>query len=45
LPSRYSSEAPPPVETCDTLLATPTFFTAEAESPPPMMVVAPAAVA
>src|SRR3569832_1718678 len=45
LPSRNSSEAPPPVETCETLLATPAFFTAEAESPPPMMVVAPAAVA
>src|SRR5579871_207937 len=45
LPSRNSSDAPPPVETCDTLLATPAFFTADAESPPPMMVVAPAAVA
>src|SRR4029079_1117334 len=45
LPSRYSSEAPPPVDTCETLLATPAFFTADAESPPPMMVVAPAAVA
>src|SRR6185436_15663857 len=45
LPSRYSSDAPPPVETCDTLLATPAFFTADAESPPPMIVVAPDAVA
>src|SRR4029079_10945426 len=45
LPSRYSSDAPPPVDTCDTLLATPAFFTADDESPPPMMVVAPAAVA
>src|SRR5205085_803650 len=42
LPSRNSSEAPPPVDTCETLLATPAFFTAEAEAPPPTMVVAPA---
>src|SRR5690606_19300852 len=45
LPSRYSSEAPPPVETWETLLDTPAFFTADAESPPPMMVVAPCSVA
>src|SRR5262249_9522329 len=45
LPSRYSSEAPPPVDTCETLLATPAFLTAEAESPAPMTVVAPWEVA
>src|SRR6185437_10838748 len=45
LPSRYSSDAPPPVDTCDTLPATPAFFTADAESPLLLMVVAPAAVA
>ena len=41
LPSRNSSDAPPPVETCVIFLATPAFFTALALSPPPMTVVAP----
>jgi len=45
LPSRNSSDAPPPVDTCETLSATPAFFTAEAESPPPITVVAPFSVA
>ena len=44
LPSINSSEAPPPVETCDTLSATPALLTADAESPPPITVVAPFAV-
>src|SRR2546422_10964486 len=43
LPSRNSSEAPPPVETCESLSSRPA--TAAAESPPPTMVVAPLAVA
>ena len=37
LPSRNSSEAPPPVEIKVTCLPTPAFFTAFTESPPPMM--------
>src|SRR3954470_13512596 len=44
-PSKNSSDAPPPVETWLTLLATPAFLTADALSPPPITVVAPAAVA
>ena len=38
-PSRYSSEAPPPVLICDILSAKPSCFTAAALSPPPIMVV------
>mmetsp|Transcript_10683 Transcript_10683/g.27722 ORF Transcript_10683/g.27722 Transcript_10683/m.27722 type:complete len:251 (+) Transcript_10683:611-1363(+) len=41
LPSRSSSEAPPPVEMCDIFSARPAFSTAATESPPPMMVMAP----
>src|SRR5512141_2139203 len=41
LPSRNSSDAPPPVDTCVIFLATPAFLTALALSPPPMTVVAP----
>ena len=37
LPSRNSRLAPPPVEMWVILSATPAFFTAETESPPPMM--------
>lgn len=44
LPSINSSEAPPPVETWDTLSATPALATADAESPPPITVTAPRAV-
>src|SRR5471032_1212012 len=40
-PSRNSSEAPPPVEMKETLSETPAFFTAETESPPPMILIAP----
>ena len=40
LPSRNSREAPPPVEMWLILSAKPSWFTAAAESPPPMMVVA-----
>src|SRR5688572_11704598 len=40
LPSKNSSDAPPPVETCVICLARPAFLTALAESPPPMTVVA-----
>src|SRR4029434_1034203 len=40
-PSRYSSDAPPPVDTCVICVATPAFLTALALSPPPMTVVAP----
>jgi hypothetical protein len=32
-PSKYSNDAPPPVDTCDTL--TPDFSIADAESHPP----------
>src|SRR3954447_16619332 len=42
LPSRNSSEAPPPVEMCVILSATPACFTALTLSPPPTMEVAPA---
>merc|ERR1719261_364034 len=41
LPSRSSSEAPPPVEMCDILSARPAFSTAATESPPPMIVMQP----
>src|SRR3954454_24777975 len=41
LPSRNSSEAPPPVEICVILSATPAAFTADTESPPPTIDVAP----
>src|SRR5271157_5720094 len=41
LASKNSSDAPPPVETCVICFATPAFFTALAESPPPITVVAP----
>src|SRR5580658_11326594 len=37
LPSRNSSDAPPPVEMWVIWSATPAFFTAETESPPPTM--------
>ena len=37
LPSRYSSEAPPPVEMWLISAALPLFFTADTESPPPMI--------
>ena len=40
-PSNISKEAPPPVEICVILSASPDWFTAAAESPPPTMVVAP----
>src|SRR3954466_8655083 len=42
LPSRNSSDAPPPVEICEILSATPAAATAETESPPPTIEVAPA---
>src|SRR5207237_9194975 len=45
LPSRNSSEAPPPVETWLIALARPASSTAAAESPPPTIVVAPFFVA
>src|SRR5207344_758642 len=38
-PARNSSDAPPPVEMCVILSATPAFVTAATESPPPMIVV------
>src|SRR3954462_1794089 len=44
-PSRYSREAPPPVETWVTLEARPISAMAAAESPPPTMVRAPVPVA
>src|ERR1041384_3881180 len=45
LPSRNSSEAPPPVETWLIRSASPACATAAAESPPPTIVTAPSAVA
>ena len=39
-PSKNSREAPPPVEICVILSPYPKIFTAAAESPPPMIVVA-----
>src|ERR1700686_1378155 len=44
-PPRNSSEAPPPVEMCEILSATPDWWTAATESPPPTMEVAPPSVA
>src|SRR6266566_1420723 len=44
-PPRNSSDAPPPVEMCEILLATPDGCTAATESPPPTMEVAPLLVA
>src|SRR6266566_3961146 len=41
-PSRNSSDAPPPVETCVICSAAPAASTAAAESPPPIMVNTPA---
>ena len=38
-PPRNSSDAPPPVEMCVIRSASPAFFTAAIESPPPIMVV------
>jgi hypothetical protein len=38
-PPRNSSDAPPPVETCEMRSVTPAFATAAIESPPPMTVV------
>ena len=40
MPSKNSSDAPPPVETCVICFATPAFLTALAESPPPITVIA-----
>src|SRR6266849_6252740 len=44
-PPRNSREAPPPVEMCEILPATPDWWTAATESPPPTMEVAPLVVA
>src|SRR5712692_9115948 len=44
-PARNSREAPPPVEMCETLSATPAWCTAATESPPPTIEVAPPEVA
>src|SRR6478609_7267739 len=41
LPSRNSSDAPPPVEICVILLARPDWWTAATESPPPTIEIAP----
>lgn len=40
MPSRNSSDAPPPVEICVILSPKPRLLTAAAESPPPIIVVA-----
>merc|ERR1712206_1944 len=45
LPSKSSKEAPPPVLQCVTLSSVPYFLHAVAVSPPPIMVMVPAAVA
>src|SRR5687767_9409868 len=45
LPSRNSSDAPPPVDTCVMRSSSPAWATAAAESPPPTTVTAPFAVA
>ena len=45
LPSRNSSVAPPPVETCEILSVRPVFLRAATESPPPTMETAPFSVA
>src|ERR1700704_7040745 len=44
-PPRNSREAPPPVEIWEILSATPDWWTAATESPPPTMEVAPPLVA
>src|SRR5207253_4061182 len=44
-PPRNSRDAPPPVEMCEILSATPDWCTAATESPPPTMDVAPESVA
>ena len=41
IPSKNSNEAPPPVDICVILSATPDLLTAETLSPPPMMLTAP----
>mmetsp|Transcript_48683 Transcript_48683/g.80755 ORF Transcript_48683/g.80755 Transcript_48683/m.80755 type:complete len:211 (+) Transcript_48683:237-869(+) len=45
LPSNNSNDAPPPVDTCDTFSPQPNLLHADAESPPPTMVIAPCSVA
>src|SRR5205807_6224742 len=44
-PPRNSGDAPPPVEICEILSATPDWRTAATESPPPIIEVAPPVVA
>src|SRR6266478_4690631 len=44
-PPRNSREAPPPVEMCEILSATPDWWTAATESPPPTIEMAPLSVA
>ena len=44
-PPRNSRDAPPPVEMCEIFPATPDWWTAATESPPPTMEVAPRSVA
>src|ERR1035441_6339939 len=41
IPARNSSDAPPPVETCEILSATPAALMAFSESPPPTTEIAP----
>src|SRR3982074_2813051 len=41
IPAKNSSDAPPPVEMCDILSATPADLTAFSESPPPPTETAP----
>src|SRR6202049_4819587 len=41
IPARNSSDAPPPVEICEILSATPALCTAFSESPPPTTETAP----
>src|SRR5579862_7504764 len=41
IPARNSNDAPPPVEICEILSATPADFTAFSESPPPTTDTAP----
>eukprot|EP00975_Prorocentrum_lima_P028314 5951382-Prorocentrum_lima.AAC.1 len=41
LPSSSSKLAPPPVEMCDIFGARPDLLTADTESPPPMILMAP----
>src|SRR4029077_20849664 len=45
LPAKNSNDAPPPVEMCETLPASPACCTAATESPPPTIDVAPREVA